>query len=206
MIFKRPLKISMFLKRPFKIVNGLGGNHHHWMFFGTLTIAIDGLSMIFGSPNHWFKRFSMVKDHLSNYGMVLMEYFDGMVSMERSGLMMNIGWRLFIIIIIHHHNNHHNNHHNHHDNPHRNHHQNHHTSQWSSFIIIFIIIIMIIIIIRWKLFSCLVLLGRKVQKKTWSRRRRGTGEHHWHHIHPEHHHHHCHYHYCERHGAGGWEE
>ena len=47
------------------------------MFFGTLTIANDGFSMVFGSPNHWFQWFSMVKDHWSN---------DGMVSMDRTGL------------------------------------------------------------------------------------------------------------------------
>ena len=47
------------------------------MFFGTLTIDINGFSMVFGSPNHWFQWFSMVRDHWSN---------DGMVSMDRSGL------------------------------------------------------------------------------------------------------------------------
>ena len=47
------------------------------MFFGTLTIANDGFSMVFGLPNHWFQWFSMVKDHWSN---------DGMVSMDRTGL------------------------------------------------------------------------------------------------------------------------
>ena len=47
------------------------------MFFGTLAIANDGFSMVFGSPNHWFRWFSMVQDHWSN---------DGMVSMDRTGL------------------------------------------------------------------------------------------------------------------------
>ena len=47
------------------------------MFFGTLTIANNGFSMVFRSPNHWFQWFSMVKDHWSN---------DGMVSMDRTGL------------------------------------------------------------------------------------------------------------------------
>ena len=47
------------------------------MFFGTLTIANNGFSMVFGSPNHWFQWFLMVKDHWSN---------DGMVSMDRTGL------------------------------------------------------------------------------------------------------------------------
>ena len=39
------------------------------MFFGTLTIAKDGFSMVFGSPNCWFQWFLMVKDHWSNDGM-----------------------------------------------------------------------------------------------------------------------------------------
>ena len=47
------------------------------MFFGTLTIANDGFSIVFGLPNHWNQWFSMVKDHWSN---------DGMVSMDRTGL------------------------------------------------------------------------------------------------------------------------
>ena len=80
-ILKRPLKISMVLKRPLKISMVFWGHHHHWMFFGTLTIDINGFSMVFGSPNHWFQWFSMVRDHWSN---------DGMVSMDRSGLIQTI--------------------------------------------------------------------------------------------------------------------
>ena len=57
------------------------------MFFGTLTIANDGFSMVFGSPNHWFQWFSMVKDHWSN---------DGMVSMDRPGLYSGDKWRCHI--------------------------------------------------------------------------------------------------------------
>ena len=51
------------------------------MFFGMLTIDNDGFSMVLGLSNHWFQWFSMVKDHWSN---------DGMVSMDRTGLMVNI--------------------------------------------------------------------------------------------------------------------
>ena len=61
--------------------NGFGGQYHHLMFFGTLTIANNGFSMVFGSPNYWFQWFSMVMDHWSN---------DGMVSMDRTGLMKTI--------------------------------------------------------------------------------------------------------------------
>ena len=50
------------------------------MFFGMLTIDNDGFSMVLGLSNHWFQWFSMVKDHWSN---------DGMVSMDRTGLIMN---------------------------------------------------------------------------------------------------------------------
>ena len=77
MILKWPLKISMVLKRPLNFFNGFGGQYHHWMFFGTLTIANNGFSMVFGSPNYWFQWFSMVKGHWSN---------DGMVSMDCPGL------------------------------------------------------------------------------------------------------------------------
>ena len=52
--------ISMVLKRSLKIFNGFGGHYHHWMFFGTLTIANGGFSLVFGPPNHLF---SMVKGH-----------------------------------------------------------------------------------------------------------------------------------------------
>ena len=57
------------------------------MFFDTLTIANDGFSMVFGSPNHLFQWFSMVKDHWSN---------DGMVSMDRTGLgRSNVSFNMF---------------------------------------------------------------------------------------------------------------
>ena len=68
----------MVLKGPLKVFNDFGGHNHHCMFFGTLAIANDGFSMVFGSPNHWFQWFLMVKDHWSN---------DGMVSMDRTGLL-----------------------------------------------------------------------------------------------------------------------
>ena len=52
-----PLNISMVLKRPLKICNGFWRKHHHWMFFGSLTIAnnvfqwilvlLPSLSMVF---------------------------------------------------------------------------------------------------------------------------------------------------------------
>ena len=44
------------------------------MFFGTLTIDINGFLLVLGSFNHWFQWFSMVRDHWWN---------DGMVSMDR---------------------------------------------------------------------------------------------------------------------------
>ena len=37
----------MVLKSPLQIFNGLWGDHHHWMFFGGLTIAINDFSMFF---------------------------------------------------------------------------------------------------------------------------------------------------------------
>ena len=37
----------MVSKRPLQIFNGFWGDHHHWMFFGSLTIAINGFSMVF---------------------------------------------------------------------------------------------------------------------------------------------------------------
>ena len=48
------------------------------MFFGGLTIAINGFSMVFLFFYHRFQWFSMVPDHWSN---------DAMVSMDRRGLM-----------------------------------------------------------------------------------------------------------------------
>ena len=47
------------------------------MFFGNLTIAINGFSMFFLFFYHRFQWFSMVPDHWSN---------DAMVSMDRCGL------------------------------------------------------------------------------------------------------------------------
>ena len=61
------------------------------MFFGMLTIDNDGFSMVLGLSNHWFQWFSMVKDHWSN---------DGMVSMDRTGLVAsvtNIGYVMIMI-------------------------------------------------------------------------------------------------------------
>jgi len=48
------------------------------MFFGGLTIAINGFSMVFLFFYHRFQWFSMVPDHWSN---------DAMVSMDRRGLL-----------------------------------------------------------------------------------------------------------------------
>ena len=48
------------------------------MFFGGLTIAINGFSMVFLFFYHRFQWFSMVLDHWSN---------DAMVSMDRCGLL-----------------------------------------------------------------------------------------------------------------------
>ena len=67
----------MVLKRPLQISNGFWGDHHHWMFFGGLTIAINGFSMFFLFCYHRFQWFSMVPDHWLN---------DAMVSMDRCGL------------------------------------------------------------------------------------------------------------------------
>ena len=47
------------------------------MFFGGLTIDINGFSMVFEFCYHCFQWFSMVPDHWSN---------DAMVSMDRCGL------------------------------------------------------------------------------------------------------------------------
>ena len=47
----------MVLKRPLEIFNGFGGDHHHWMFFGGLTIAINGFSMVFGVATIAFNGF-----------------------------------------------------------------------------------------------------------------------------------------------------
>ena len=37
----------MVSKQPLQILNGFWGDHHHWMFFGGLTIAINGFSIFF---------------------------------------------------------------------------------------------------------------------------------------------------------------
>ena len=37
----------MVLKRPLQIFNGFWGDHHHWIFFVGLTIAINSFSMVF---------------------------------------------------------------------------------------------------------------------------------------------------------------
>ena len=43
------------------------------MFFGALTIGINGFSMVFGSCYHRVQWFSMVRDHWSKDGMVSMD-------------------------------------------------------------------------------------------------------------------------------------
>ena len=60
------------------------------MFFGMLTIDNDGFSMVLGLSNHWFQWFSMVKDHWSN---------DGMVSMDRTGLLLILLFLHFLFIL-----------------------------------------------------------------------------------------------------------
>ena len=67
----------MVFKRPLQIFNGFWGDHHHWMFLGSLTIAINGFTMVFWCCYHRFQWFSIVPDHWSN---------DAMVSMDRCGL------------------------------------------------------------------------------------------------------------------------
>ena len=67
----------MVLKRPLQIFNGFWGDHHHWMIFGGLTIAINGFTMVFWCCYHRFQWFLMVPDHWSN---------NAMVSMDRCGL------------------------------------------------------------------------------------------------------------------------
>ena len=47
----------MVLNRPLGIFNGFWGNHHHWMCFGSLTIAINGFSMVFGPATIAFNGF-----------------------------------------------------------------------------------------------------------------------------------------------------
>ena len=49
--FEIQLKNSMILKTQLKI--GFGGHHYHLMFFGTLTIAEDGFSMVFHKRKDW---------------------------------------------------------------------------------------------------------------------------------------------------------
>ena len=52
------------------------------MFFGGLTIAINGFSIVFDFFYHRFRWFSMGPDHWSN---------DAMVSMDRCGLVTDKG-------------------------------------------------------------------------------------------------------------------
>ena len=61
------------------------------MFFGTLTIAKDGFSMVFGSPNCWFQWFLMVKDHWSN---------NGMESIDRSGLIVILLFSKYVVWLL----------------------------------------------------------------------------------------------------------
>ena len=51
------------------------------MFFGSLTIGNNGFSMVLGSPNHW--------DQRSN---------DGMVSMDRTGLVTHINSSAHLVL------------------------------------------------------------------------------------------------------------
>jgi len=53
----KPLNVSMVSKRPLEIFNGFWGNHHHWMFFCSLTIAINGFSMVVGLATIAFNGF-----------------------------------------------------------------------------------------------------------------------------------------------------
>ena len=76
----------MVLKQPLQIFNSFWGDHHHWMFFGGLTIATNGFSMVFLFCYHHFQWFSMVPDHWSN---------DAMVSMDRCGLVWQLRWCTF---------------------------------------------------------------------------------------------------------------
>ena len=81
----------MVLKRPLQTSNGFWGDHHHWMFFGGLTIAINGFSVVFVFCYHHFQWFSMVQDHWSN---------DAMVSMDRCGLICSMCtkcWKEYIM-------------------------------------------------------------------------------------------------------------
>ena len=71
------------LKRPLQIFNGFWGDHHHWMFLGGLTIAINGFTMVFWCCYHRFQWFSMVPDHWLN---------NAMVPMDRCGLEDNKSW------------------------------------------------------------------------------------------------------------------
>ena len=57
MVSRKPLNISMVLKRTLEIFNGFWGDHHHWMFFGNLTIATNGFSMVFGIATIAFNGF-----------------------------------------------------------------------------------------------------------------------------------------------------
>ena len=77
----------MVLKRPLQIFNGFWGDHHHWMFLGSLTIAINGFTMVFWCCYHRFQWFSMVLDHWSN---------DAMVSMDRCGLMWSLKRKILL--------------------------------------------------------------------------------------------------------------
>ena len=56
-VSRKPLNVSMVLKRPLEIFNGFWGDHHHWMFFCSLTIAINGFSMVFGLATIAFNGF-----------------------------------------------------------------------------------------------------------------------------------------------------
>ena len=46
----------------------LQSHDHHWMFFVTLIIDINGFSIVLGSFDHWLPWFSMVRDRWLNNG------------------------------------------------------------------------------------------------------------------------------------------
>ena len=57
MVFRKPMNIAIVLKRPMENSNGFWGEHRHWMFFGGLTIAFNGFSMVFGLASIAFNGF-----------------------------------------------------------------------------------------------------------------------------------------------------
>ena len=66
----------MVLKQPLQIVNGFWGDHHHWMFFGGLTIATNDFSMVFDFSTiafngfRWFRTIGQTMRWLDDNGML----------------------------------------------------------------------------------------------------------------------------------------